>query len=264
MKKMVLLLYIAVTFLLMGCVADVPGDTTAAINAPLTVSTMNAATEPTTAPTVPTETQAPTEATTAPTEPEEEEPRQDGLRLSDEQLAYFEELFLPPAGPPPVESYYNLALAQDFASIREIDLFYFFEDGSPEDMKYGITQSEVDYYKQNTVNANCSPHIMKRLSYAFVTDVLQRYLGVTVPQMDMHTLVYNPNTGYYYCGHSSESGAGPAEFADGYYDEETGLLSLYYLTSNTFGRKKERIVTLRYIPEAEITKFQLVSNLPVK
>lgn len=268
MKKLLVLLCMAMVFVLAGCAADVPNDTTGGSDTLPTVSTTVAATEPVTEPTTaPTETQEPTEATTAPTEPEEEEPRQDGLRLNDEQLAYFEELFGPQPGPPPVENYYNRAIAQDFASIQEIDLFYFFEDGSPEDMKYGITQSEVDYYKQNT-NHNSSPHIMKRLSYAYVTDVLQRYLGVTVPQMDMRTLFYNPNTGYYYCGSSGVSGAGLVGCVDGYYDEETGMLTLYYWIKNSrndyYARRKERVITLRYIPEAEITKFQLVSNLPNK
>lgn len=257
MKKAISLLCMAAMFVLMGCMADVPGDTTAATNATSTVDTTGAGTEPTTVSTTAAETQAPTQPATTPTEAVEDEPRQAGLRLDEEQLAYFVELFSP-KGPPPVENYYNLVLNQDFASIQDIDLFMFFEDGSWEDKKYLITQSEVDYYRQNTVNANCDPHIMERLSYAFVTDVFQRYLGVTIPQMDMHTLVYNPNTGYYYCGASGTYKHHTPKFTDGYYDKETGLLSLYYKGGIP---EKERIVTLRYKPEAEDIKFLIVSCL---
>ena len=260
-KRIVLLLCMAVMLMLTSCVADSPNDTTGGNDTQPTVSTTVAATEPTAAPT---ETQAPTEANTAPTEPEEEEPRQEGLRLSDEQLAYFQELFSH-KGPPPVENYYNHALVNDFASIQEIDMNIFFDEGSPEDMRNKITQSECDYYNQNSINSNDNVYTLDRLSYAFVSDVVQRYLGVTVPQMDMSTLVYNPSTGYYYGGRTGVPGKDHFEFVDGYYDEETGLLSLYYLVSYSGSyRKTEHVVTLRYVPEAEITKFQLVSNLTVK
>lgn len=271
MKKLLVLLCMAMVFVLAGCAADVPNDTTGGSDTLPTVSTTAAATEPVTEPTTaPTETQAPTEATTAPTEPEEEEPRQEGLRLNDEQLAYFQELFSH-KGPPPVENYYNHALVEDFASIQEIDMNMFFEEGSSEDMRNAITQSECDYYNQNKIyiynnvyiNGHDNVYTLKRLSYAFVSDVVQRYLGVTVPQMDMRTLVYNPSTGYYYGGRTGSPGKDRFEFVDGYYDEETGLLSLYYLVSYSGSyRKTEHVVTLRYIPEAEVTKFQLVSNLP--
>ena len=265
MKKILLPLCMAIVLVLAGCVAGVPNVTAGGNDTLPTVSTTVAATKPVTEPTTaPTETQAPTEATTAPTEPEEEAPRQDGLRLNDEQLAYFQELFSH-KGPPPVENYYNHALVQDFASIQDINLSIIFGEGSQEDMKYGIMQSECDYYNQNRVNSHDNVYTLKRLSYAFVTDVLQRYLGVTVPQMDMRTLVYNPSTGYYYCGRDGINGLDRFEFVDGYYDEETGLLSLYYLVSHSGSyRKTEHVVALRYIPEAEITKFQLVSNLPNK
>ncbi len=274
MKRIFILLCVAVMLIQAGCVAGVSNDTTGGNNTPQTVSTTVAATEPVTEPTTaPTETQEPTEATTAPTEPEEEEPRQDGLRLNDEQLAYFQELFSH-KGPPPVENYYNHALVEDFASIQEIDMNMFFEEGSPEDMRNEITQSECDYYNQNKIyiynnmyftNSHANVYTLKRLSYAFVSDVVQRYLGVTVPQMDMRTLVYNPSTGYYYAGRTGSPGKDRFEFVDGYYDEETGLLSLYYLVSYSGSyRKTEHVVTLRYIPEADITKFQLVSNLTIK
>lgn len=258
MKKRIVslvLLCMAVMLMLTSCVADSPNDTTAGNDTQPTASATIAATEPTAAPT---ETQAPTEATTEPTEPEEGEPRQEGLRLNDKQLAYFQELFAP-KGPPSVEDYYNLVLNQEFASIQDIDLFMFFEDGSPEDMKNEVTQSECDYYNQNRVNSHVNVHVIERLSYAFVTDVLWRYLGVTVPQMDMSTLVYNPSTGYYYRGSTGTYKHHPPKFTDGYYDEETGLLSLYYIGGY---EEKERIVTLRYVPEAEITKFLIVSCLP--
>lgn len=62
MKKAVSLLCIAVVLILMGCVADVPGDTTAATDMPSTGNTTSAETEPTT------ETQAPTQSATILTE----------------------------------------------------------------------------------------------------------------------------------------------------------------------------------------------------
>ncbi len=256
MMKKTVLLWIAVILMLMGCAAGVPDDSTAATNAPSTVSTTGADTEPTTPPTA--ETQAPTEVTTVPTEPVVDEPKQDGLRLSEEELAYFVELFKP-KGPPPVENYYNLVLNQEFASIQDMDLFIFFEDGSPEDMKTEITQSECDYYNQNRVNSNLNPHVIKRLSYTYITDVFQRYLGVTIPEMNMSTLVYNSSTGFYYRGATGAYKHNTPQFTDGYYDEETGLLSLYYKGGVP---EKDRIVTLRYKPEAEVTKFQIVSCLP--
>lgn len=256
MKK---LLCMAVMLMLTSCVAGVPNDTTEGNDTPSTVSTTIAETEPVTEPrAAPTETQAPTEATTEPTEPEEEEPRQEGLRLSDEQLAYFQELFSH-KGPPPVENYYNHALVNDFASIQEIDMNMFFEEGSPEDMRNKITQSECDYYNQNKINCSDNVYTLNRLSYAFVSDVVQRYLGVTVPQMDMSTLVYNPSTGYYYGGRTGVPGKDHFEFVDGYYDEETGLVSLYFMSNYP---DEERIITLRYKPEAEDIKFLIVSCLP--
>lgn len=175
-------------------------------------------------------------------------------------MAYFVELFSP-KDPRSAENYYNLVLNQEFASIQDIDLFMFFEDGSPEDMKNEVTQSECDYYNKNRVNSHVNVHVINRLSYTFVTDVLRRYLGVTVPQMDMRTLVYSPSTGYYYRGSTGTYKHHTPQFIDGYYDEKTRLLSLYYIGGY---EEKERIVTLRYVPEAEITKFQIVSNLPVK
>ena len=254
-KRVVLLLCMAVMLMLASCVANVPDDSTAETNLS-TISTTVPATEPTTAPT---ETYAPTEAATTPTEPAVGEPRQAGLRLQGEELEYFEEL-CDLHYPPPVENYYNLALNQNFASVQDINLARFFEDGSPVDAEYEITDSEWKHYCQSTGDT-WSKHNIDRLSYAFVTDVLQRYLGLTIPQMNMSTLVYNPDTGYYYRAGSDVSKYGPLELTDGYYDEETGLVSLYYMSTYP---DEERIITLRYKPEEEVAKFQIVSCLPAE
>ena len=272
--KRAILIVLAVMLALVGCEAAMPEitepdatvDTTVATDAPPTVDPTES--EPAPTEVSPTETQAPTETEPPPTEPPPteplpteppvEEPRQEGLRLNEEQLEYFDSLFV--VSTRPAENYYNLVLEQDFLSVQDIDLHAFFEDGSQADMGTEITQSECDYYNQSSINSRYTPHAVDRLSYGYITDVFQRYLGLYIPDMDMSTLVYNPATGYYYrAGTGTKKHARP-DFTDGYYDEETGLVSLYFMSDYP---TEEKIVTLRYRPEAEVTKFQIVSCIPV-
>ena len=280
MKKWisVLSVLLALTMLLCACAAE-PEPTTV----PSTESTTAPTTEPTTEPTVP-PTEPPTEPTEPPskppTEPPTEEPtdaptsiptepdpaippegpRQEGQRLTEEELAGFEQMFtrfsdeysLSPV------NYYNLALSHTYQSVEEIKFFYFFNDGFADHWGAELTQEERNFYY-----TEIGYEITKEI-YRFPADkvawVLDYYFGKSLDEVDLG-MVYNPDTDCYYQMPAGAMTYPKVDFHDGYYDEETGMIALYY---NRDMMQEERVITIQSKKSIGEAGYYIVSNVVVR
>lgn len=200
----------------------------------------------------------------APTDPpkiETSEPRQEGMQLSSEQLAYYNTLFGLKGNESldrVYHSYYNLALARPFASAQELSLNTFFSLGFSNEWSKPITDAERAYYCK-ALGYDEFPLDIERLPEALVEYVLDYYF---CEEMDMSTsgLVYNPDTQCYYWGGSDTAIYPNVSFTDGYFDEATGLVSLYY-THIYMG--EEYIMTIQSKQNLGETGYYIISNLPV-
>ena len=195
----------------------------------------------------------PTEAETAP-------PRQDGTRLSSDQLDYYNALFRVKGNETfdrPYHSYYNLALTRSFASAQDISLSTFFSLGFSNEWSKPITDAERTYYAK-AIGYDAFTLDMQRLPKALVEYVLDYYF---CEEIDMSTsgLVYNPDTQCYYWGGSDTAIYPNVTFTDGYFDEATGMVSLYY-THVYLG--EEYIMTIQSKQSLGETGYYIISNLP--
>lgn len=263
MKKILSLLSIllALTVLLCAC-AQEPTPTTVPTTEPTTAST----TEPTTAPTTEPTTEPTSEPTTEATEPDPatppEGPRQDGQRLTEEELAEFEQMFTrfdDEFSYSPV-NYYNLALSQKYESVDEMVIGYFFNDGFSDVWSAELTQAEIDFYCKEL------GYEVEKDIYRFPADkvgwILDYYLGRTPEELDMG-MVYNPNTDCYYLSPGGVMSIPTMyiHFHDGYYDQETGLISLYY---NSYMFPEELVITLQSKKSIGEAGYYIVSNVVVR
>lgn len=259
MKKIVsLMLALLILIFLIGCSQTPAGPISDPSSDNLDASSSLQETDPPVEPTVPTDPVAPepTEPTEAPTSA----PRQDGMRLSTEQLDYFQTLFRA-QGNETFErvhaSYYNLALARSFDSAQDISLSTFFSLGFSNEWSKPITDAERAYYCK-ALGYDEFPLDIKRLPEALVEYVLDYYF---CEEMDMSTsgLVYNPDTQCYYWGGSDTAIYPNVSFTDGYFDEATGMVNLYY---THYAKGEEYIITLQSKRSLGETGYYIISNLP--
>lgn len=197
----------------------------------------------------------------APVDPPEDipsEPRQEGTRLDSTQLAYYTDLFSLNGNDPLAltdGNYYNLALSKSFSSPQELSLNVFFSLGFSNEWSDPITDAERDFFaKANGYDE--FPLDMQRLPKELVEYVLEYYFCEDV---DTSALVYNSDTQCYYIGESGSYAYPNISFTDGYYDEATGLISLYYTSCFT---GEEFIITIQSKASIGEAGYYIVSNLP--
>ena len=266
MRKTVILLLILIV-LLYACAGEsspTAAPTIAETVAPTVKPTGIPTTPPTQPPTEPT-TEEPTDApTTIPTEPDPaippEGPRQAGQRLTEEELAGFEQMFtrfsdeysLSPV------NYYNLALSHTYQSVEEIKFSYFFNDGFADHWGAELTQEERNFYY-----TEIGYEITKDI-YRFPADkvawVLDYYFGKSLDEVDLG-MVYNPDTDCYYQRPAGAMTYPKVDFHDGYYDAETGMITLYY---NDYMKPEERVITIQSKKSVGEAGYYIVSNVVVR
>lgn len=197
----------------------------------------------------------------APVDPPEDvpsEPRQEGTRLDSTQLAYYTDLFSLNGNDPLTlndGNYYNLALSSSFTSPQELSLNRFFSLGFSNEWSDPITDAERDFFaKANGYDE--FPLDMQRLPKELVEYVLEYYFCEDV---DTSVLVYNPDTQCYYVGESGNYAYPNLSFTDGYIDESTGLVFLYYTHRAT---DEEYIVTIQSKASVGEAGYYIISNLP--
>jgi len=188
-------------------------------------------------------------------------PRQEGTQLSSEQLAYFGDLFGAQGNKTLDRLYhthYNLVLIQCFASPQEISMHTFFSLGFSNEWQKPITDAERAYYVDAIDYEDGEFTLdMVRLPKALVDYTLEYYF---CEEIDLSSLVFNPDTQCYYLAVSDASMYPNPKFQDGYFDEETGLVSLYY--TNVF-TGEEFIITLQSKASLGETGYYIISNLPI-
>lgn len=186
------------------------------------------------------------------------EPRQEGTRLDSTQLAYYSDLFSLKGNYPldlNSNNYYNMALAQSFASPQELSLNSFFSLGFSNEWSDPVTDAERNFYAKAKGYDEFSLD-MQRLPKELVAYVLNYYFS---EEMDTSALVYNPDTQCYYVGSSGVSAYPNISFTDGYFDEAAGLVSLYY---THFATGEECIMTIQSKVSIGEAGYYIVSNLP--
>lgn len=177
--------------------------------------------------------------------------------LSREELDVFEELFTQSFatedGSHPMTNWYNMALNNYYENPQQLNLWSFFCEGvgGPEELSYRPSDAEMEFLKtQPQIQTHLSVH---RISETDMNDVLQRYFGFSLDEMDgvgLDRMAHDPETGYYYC---SKGGT--------MFVEELVFLAGYYLDNgdiciNYSGNGQECVLVLR--PAAE--GYQIISN----
>lgn len=188
-------------------------------------------------------------------------PRQEGQRLTAEDLERFEKMFARNGDnysfPPP--NYYNMALSHTYETVEEMQISTFFNDGCGDNLGEELTQEEYDFFC-NKIGFEISKDII-RYPADEVKWVLDYYLGKTPEEVKVG-MVYNPNTDCYY---KVPAGAFTMpsmylHFHDGYFDPETGKVSLYYYF---YVNDEERVITLQSKEWVGEAGYYIVSNVAV-
>lgn len=272
----VLSILLALAVLLSACIQEpvVPTEpTTEPTAAPTAKPTEAPTTEPTEPPTTEPATEPPSEPPTEeptvaptiiPTEPDPaippEGPRQAGQRLTEEELARFEQMFTRFADEFSLSliNYYNMALSHTYQSVEEMKFSYFFNDGFADHWGAELTQEERNFYY-----TEIGYEITKDI-YRFPADkvawVLDYYFGKSLDEVDLG-MVYNPNTDCYYQIPAGAMTYPKVDFHDGYYDEETGMIALYY---NDYMKPEERVITIQSKKSVGEAGYYIVSNMVVR
>ena len=269
MKKW-LILFMVLTLLLCACGAETPPATEPPTAAPTTPPTVAPTTPPTVAPTAE-PTVAPTAAPTAePTTASAEEPdppRREGKRLTARELDSYNRLFAPRGTPyaRDPENYYNQALCFTFSDPRTIRLNAFFCDGFGSDWREPLNDLEYAFLEDQLGDLHYSGDI-HRLPKKQVEEVLYYYFGLTMEDMEEHAvrgLYYFEDTDAYYFDPPGALFYGRVEFIDGYVDEETDTVWLYYIHVTGLGKEEEYVVTLQSKVGLYEYGYHILSNLPV-
>lgn len=220
MKVRTILWILVLTLLLSACGGMDPTNQT---EEPSSTSCPTADTE-TTLTSLPTETSAPTEPTLPP-------PREDGERLSGQQLQGYQQLFSSqgdrytrhPTNP------YNVALTIEFTSPEQIDLAQFFENGFI-DLRYLTEQERVWLEEQGySRSRELNPLPVSRMN-----EILTQHFGLTIEETEMiglDTLPYNAEMDRYYRDPGGVRCMIDFQITDGYF-YEGGLVRLYYIDSH--------------------------------
>lgn len=270
-NKWITCLLAVVLLLLCACGPEAAPVTDPPTTEPLTTPTTAPTTAPTAAPTTAPTTTPTTSPTTAPTtepatEPvETDEPRQEGQRLTAAELEQYSRVFVVQgdsyARHP--ENYYTQALCFTFSDPRTIKLEEFFCDGFGSKWAVPLTEAEWDFVDANIGDRNLIGDI-DRLPRNRVNEVLEYYFGLTVEDLDddaLHGLHYYEETDSYYNDPPGAIFYGRVEFIDGYYDEETDTISLYYMHRY---KEREYVVTLQSKRSLKQYGYYILSNLPVE
>lgn len=211
-------------------------------------------TAPTTAPT--------TEPTTEPVETDA--PRQEGQRLTASELERYSRVFVVQGDSYTrhPENYYTQALCFTFSDPGTIPLEEFFSSGFGSAWAEPLTEEEWEFVDNNIGDRNMIGDI-DRLPRDQVNEVLDDYLGLTVEDLGddaLHGLHYYEKTDSYYFDPPGAIFYGWVEFIDGYYDEETDIISLYYMHRY---EDQEYVVTLQSKRSLKQYGYYILSNLPV-
>ena len=262
MKKVISILSVLLVLavLLSACSGE-PEPATVPTTQPTTAPTTAPTTEPTTAPT----TEPATEPATQPTEPPTEPPRQEGERLTEEELGQFEALFNPVSTPYAKESvnYYGMSLCVNFDAPENLNLLYYFNRGFESEYGTPITGAERDHFVRESGYGADTFGDLYRLPAWQVNGILEYYFGITADAVTGWShpgWVYDPDTDCYYISPPGALLPGKVDFFDGYYDETEGVLSLYY--ENRVDPGRVYVVTLRSKEAAGETGYHILSNLP--
>ena len=180
MRRMLALLCVMAVFLgLTACHApDSPQETQPALQQPDTQPTETEA--PETKPTDP----APTDP--APTEPKPTEPSKEAIAMQ-AMLA------------PGEDNWYNYLLNTSFAKPEEINAYSVFCNGFS-DVPHSLPdKAELAYLRDKGLGNNLEKKMLVRLSPERMNEVLEKYAGVTLSQVDTSLLTYWEQTDLYYC-----------------------------------------------------------------
>ena len=161
------------------------------------------------------------------------------------------------------ENYYTQALCFTFSDPGTIPLEEFFSQGFGSKWAEPLTEAEWDFVDANIGDRNMIGDI-DRLPLEQVNEVLDYYFGLTVEDLNedaLHGLHYNEETDSYYFDPPGATFYGSVEFSDGYYDEETDTISLYYIHRYKEG---EYVVTLQSKRGLKQYGYFVLSNLPVQ
>ena len=245
MKKRTFLLLTVLMLILAGCeTREIPPETT------------TPTTGQTTAP-------AQTARQTQPTAPPATQPpaREDGQRLSGEELELYQQMFADPRDPyalPPI-NWYNMALCVTFSAPEDLDLDLFFNNGF-DDERSALTEAEEAFLSAQGVALD---HDLYRLPGEKMDAVLQKYFGLTLEQTNgigLEEAAYDPDTGCYYIDPGGYVCAEDFVFTDGYYDEASEILRLYY--TDFVGR--EFVISLQSLRSQNLVGYHILSNLPAE
>lgn len=179
------------------------------------------------------------------------------LLLSVDELRGLEELFTQSFatedGSHPMTNWYNMALNNYYENPQQLNLWSFFSEGvgGPEELSYRPSDAEMEFLKtQPQIQTHLSVH---RISETDMTDVLQRYFGFSLDEMDgvgLDRMAHDPETGYYYCSKGGTMFVEELVFLVGYY-LDNGDICINYS-----GNGQECVLVLR--PAAE--GYQIISN----
>lgn len=217
------------------------------------ITESTAETLPTSIPT--TESTAPSETeTTAPTEPPV---REDGERLTDQQIQSYQQLFTRQLDSYTIHPYnlYNIAMTIEFASPEEIDLSMFFENGFV-DLRQ-LTEEEQTWLEEQGYS---SSRDMYALPASRMNEILTQYFGLTIEETNgvgLNSLPYNAELDRYYTDPGGVRFMANFEITDGY-AYENGLVRLYYI--NNFG--DEYVFTMQSNSNEGGYGYRFLSNLP--
>lgn len=248
---------VAAAVLLCACAGE-PEPTTVPITEP--------ATTPTTEPTTELSTEPPTEQTTEPPTEAIEPLRQSGERLAEAELDLFEALFYTNtlyAKTP--TNYYAMATCVEFDAPENLNLLYYFNLGFEQAKKEAITGDELDFFLAESGYDHNTIGDVYRLPAPLVNAVLQYYFGQTADQVtgwSSENWVYNESTDCYYITPPGALMAGRVLFHDGYFDETTGVFSLYYY-NNSIGADHEFVIKLKSKSSLGESGYYILSNMPI-
>lgn len=259
MKKFPLLLMLLLAVSFAGCTTQLPPEITEPTSMPTTVPTVEPTTAPTTEPVPPTTEPAPLSTT------EPDEPRQEGHRLSTEELASYNLLFAIQTdryARHPI-NYYNQALAFEFADPREIPFGGFFSWGFNLERNQPITEEERSHFAKAHGYEEYGYDIY-RLPAEKVNEILVYHFGITFDQMyedSGYNPVYSEDTDCYYIDPPGVVGHGYVTFYDGYFDEGSGIVYLYYENRNA---EQEFVVVMQSRKSSGEQGYNILSNLPTE